>query len=142
MALAREAVEGIDPAAYRGVCLPDLFVDLVVQLPPLADTFQRIRAVHDRGGGNLRAHQELRAGGNAANTAYHLAGLGVETWFHTRTSPSGSLLLQETLGQAGVHLDLVEANGTLATTAALEMGPERTNVMFNDPAGLAELSPD
>jgi ribokinase len=125
----------------RIVCLPDFFVDHLVALPELDDALKEVRAVHNRGGGNLQRPQRLVPGGNAANSARALARLGADVHLVARTAPLGLELLRRTLGRDGVRLDRVRDDGTLSLTSALEFGLERRNVMLSDAGALAAYGP-
>ncbi|MHB8586573.1 MAG: carbohydrate kinase family protein [Thermoplasmatota archaeon] len=134
--------EALRQREYHVVCLPDFFLDHFVRLPPYSDASTLMKAIHDRGGGNLPVTgQTLVSGGNAANTAKALARLGVRAHLIARTSHFGATLLHETLGRAGVDLSLVRSDGQLAITAALEYGSDPRNVMLSDPGSVATFGP-
>lgn len=126
-----------DLSRHRVVCLPDLFVDHLVDVADLDAFAEAIQGTARRGGGNVHGGpQRLAPGGQAANVARHLAGLGVEVALHAPTGPMGRLVANYWLGSLDVDLDgLVEAETSL--TVALE-GPD-TNVMVNDAAALMDL---
>lgn len=122
---------------FRVVCLPDFFLDHFVSLPPWAEANERMRGIHDRGGGNYpTGPQPLLPGGNAANTAIALARLGVPSSLVTRTSAFGKAFIEQTLGKAGVDVTHVRDGGDLAVTTILEYGPEHRNVMLNYPGSV------
>lgn len=130
-------------AALRVVCLPDLFLDHIVEAPAFDVAVEAIERVHARGGGNVRGwRQRLHAGGNAANTARALARLGLEVRLVARTDLFARAFAQTTLGRDGVDLALVRADGEGALTTALEFGPGRANVMLNHPGSVATFGPD
>lgn len=126
----------------RACALPDLFIDHILSLPRWGDTQKQIAATVIRGGGNLRGgDQHLAAGGNAFNAARALARLGVPTKFLGRTSRSAMDFASTSTHGERVDSSLVQLDGQTSMTASLEMGNERTNVMFNDPGSLEGLAP-
>lgn len=139
MPLQDVLAERPDLSGRRVVCMADLFVDHFVHA---GDTERFGREVADlaaEGGGNLPGvPQTLAPGGQAANVARHLAGLGVDAALLAPTGPVGRLLANHWLGTAGVDLDpLIDAGTSL--TVAVEDG---ANVMVNDAASLADLTWD
>lgn len=137
-------LRALDPAGLHVVALPDFYLDHFVPLPAWDQAVPSWRGVHARGGGNIvTAGQHFAPGGNAANTAFALARLGVRTHLIARTSPFGKTYLEQTLGQHGVDLRHVRADGHLSVTTALEFHEERpANVMLSDPGSLATFGPD
>lgn len=124
------------------VCLPDLFLDHVVHLPPIGEAEATIRKVHGRGGGKvLDVPQQVLPGGNAANTAHALARLDASVRLIGRTSPRGRAFFQSTVGADGVGMELVDGDGELAATTVLAYGEEGTNVMLNDPGSVEGFGP-
>lgn len=125
----------------RAVALPDLFIDHIVSLPKWGDTQRQVAATVIRGGGNIRGGvQHLAAGGNAFNAARALSRLGVPTKFLGRTSRSAMDFAANSTHGERVDSSLVQLDGETAMTASMEMGTERTNVMFNDPGSLEGLT--
>src|SRR4030042_6892466 len=60
--------------------IPDFFVDHFIYLDEFENTFNRIKNIHQQGGGNLPGiKQRIHQGGNAANTALSLAKLGIKS---------------------------------------------------------------
>ena len=93
-----------------------------------------------RGGGNIRGgEQRMAAGGNAFNAAVGLARLGVATRFLGRTSQVAMDFAARHLQSVPLDFSLVRLDGSTSMTASLEFGPERSNVMFNDPGALEGL---
>lgn len=129
-------------AGKTTVVLPDFYVDRFVPVPDL-DSFQgRVAEIHGRGGGNLPTQaQTLRVGGDAANTAYALARLGVPVRLIAHADPFGLDLLRRVLGSAGVDLEGVKPSERSASTVALEF-EDGANVMLSDAGPLDEAAPD
>jgi fructokinase len=125
------------------VCLPDLFLDHMIAMPPIGEAEHTLRDVHDQGGGKvLDVPQQVVPGGNAANTAHALARLGADVQLAGRTSPRGRSFFAATIGTDGVDMGLVRDDGELAATAVLAYEPEGTNVMLNDPGSVETYGPD
>jgi sugar/nucleoside kinase (ribokinase family) len=83
--------------------------------------------------------QRMEAGGNAFNTARALARLGVHVQFSALTSRTAlDFATKETAGEP-IDLHLVRTSGKTAKTVSIEFGPERVNVMLNDPGSLEGL---
>lgn len=128
-------------AKKRAVALPDLFIDHIVSLPKWGDTQKQVAATVLRGGGNIRGGtQELAAGGNAFNAARALSRLGVATRFVGHTSRAAMDFAATSTHGERVDATLVRLDGRTSMTASLELGSERTNVMFNDPGSLEGLT--
>jgi len=137
------ALEGAEETLNqkRAVALPDLFIDHIVSLPRWGDTQKQIVATVIRGGGNIRGgSQHLAAGGNAFNAARGLSRLGVPTKFVGHTSRSAMDFAVSSAHGERVDSALVRLDGKTSMTASLELGAERTNVMFNDPGSLDGLT--
>lgn len=125
------------------VCLPDLFLDHVVEVPSWDEADQRVRSAIDRGGGNLLdTSQAIHPGGNAANTAWALARLDVRVQLAGVTGPRLVPLFEATLGQDGVDLACVDAIGAPSLTTVLSVGDPPANAMMNEPGALAGLGPE
>ena len=129
--------------ANRVVLLPDFFVDHFVTFDEYENTFDKIKKIHDQGGGNLPGiSQMINTGGNASNTALALAHLGVSTHLISRTNELGLHLLKYFLGKHGVDLSGVKTDGKLSITTALEFGEKHTNVMIGDIGSASDFSFD
>ncbi len=129
----RAAIDTDAPAGKRAVIMNDFSLDHMVRVPDYAAFRTRAdEVVAQKGGILLAGRQSVQQGGCAANTATTLARLGVETHFLCRTSPLGRVLADYYLGRAGVKLEHVKEDGTLAIMTALEVGAETTNIMIND----------
>jgi ribokinase len=125
------------------VCLPDLFLDHVIELPEIDEAEETIRRIHSQGGGKvLDVPQQVIPGGNAANAAHALARLGLEVDLAGRTSQRGKAFFQCTIARDGVGLSLVREDGELAATSVLAYGAEGTNVMLNDPGSVEGYGPE
>lgn len=122
----------------RVVCLADYFVDHFVEVPDLDALASAVRDVAAAGGGNVPGvRQALFPGGQSANAARFLAGLGCDAALVAPTGPEGRLLAGHWLGSLGVDLSgLVEGRNSL--TVALET-PD-ANVMLNAAADLAGVT--
>jgi sugar/nucleoside kinase (ribokinase family) len=137
------ALKGAEGALgkQRAVALPDLFIDHIVSLPKWGETQKQVAATVLRGGGNIRGGvQHLAAGGNAFNAARALSRLGVATKFVGHTSRSAVDFAASSTHGERVDSTLVRIDGRTSMTASLEMGTERSNVMFNDPGSLEGLT--
>lgn len=134
----------VDPPG-RVCCLPDLFLDHLVPLPPAGAFLDDLAEVARRGGGNIATdEQRVEVGGNAANLAFALARLGVEASLVAPTDAEGRRQAADVLGAAGVDVDGVRDAGAAARTVALELGAEEgegANVMLSDPGPLAGYGP-
>jgi len=122
--------------AVRVAVMPDFFIDRLVTYHGSVEEFSRtVGEVAQRKGGAVHGvkQTELR-GGNAANTAAALAGLGVKVYPLISTSPLGLHLLKFYLQPFHVDLSHVKADGEESLTTALELfhGGERVNVMMGD----------
>ena len=123
--------------------LPDFFVDHFVSLDTVEKMCTAVKTVAAQGGGNLPGiTQRITQGGNAANTALALARLGINAHLICRTNPLGMHLLRYFLGNNGVDLSGVKADGDLAITTALEFEEHHANVMIGDPGSVADFSFD
>lgn len=136
----------VRPEEYHVVTLPDFFLDHFVKVPAWRETLPRWEAVHGRGGGNVPTPgQHFQPGGNAANTAFGLARLGVRTHLVARTDAFGKAYLEQTLARHAIDVDLrhVKADGHLSVTTAIEFQDERpSNLMLSDPGSLANFGPE
>ncbi|MEF8879366.1 MAG: carbohydrate kinase family protein [Candidatus Thermoplasmatota archaeon] len=125
------------------VMLPDFFVDHFLYLDDFEKEFERIKKIYGQGGGNAPGvNQDIRQGGNAANTSLALARLGVNVDLICRTSEFGKNLLDYFLGKHGVNLEKVKSDGELAVTTAMEFGEKHVNVMVGDTGSVADFSFD
>lgn len=140
-----EAVQALaadppDLGDRRVVCLADYFVDHFVEVPDPEALLDAVRDVAASGGGNVPGvRQALFPGGQSANVARFLAGLGCGAALVAPTGPEGRLLAGHWLGSLGVDLSgVVEGRNSL--TVALE-APD-ANVMLNSAADLADVTLD
>lgn len=118
---------------YRAIIMHDFSLDHLVHLDSYEDFDQRARTILSQKGGLLpKSRQTLQQGGCAANTATTLARLGIDTHFITRIDEVGLTLLKFYLEQVGVSISRVKLGGSLALMTALEIGPEKINIMIND----------
>lgn len=128
-----------DLSDRRVVCLPDYFVDHLVEVPDWTGHVEEMEAALTSGGGNVPGvPQRLAPGGQSANVARILAGLGVDAALLAPTGPVGRALAEHWLSPIGVDLDLVD--GETSLTVAYEAS--QANVMVNDGASLDELTFD
>lgn len=126
-----------DLSGERVVCLPDLFVDHLVEVPDWTGHVEAAGTVLTSGGGNLPGvAQTLAPGGQSANVARILAGLGVDAVLAAPTGPVGRALADHWLSPLGVDLELIDGDTSL--TVAYETA--QANVMVNDGASLEELA--
>ena len=136
------ALEGLE-GKIQGkhvLCLPDLFLDHIAALPKWGDLQKPITAAVLRGGGNFRSgEQRIAPGGNAFNTARALARLGVPARFAALTSREALEFVDRETTDEPIDLTLVETTGRTSMTIAMELGPDRINVMMNDPGSLEGL---
>lgn len=116
------------------VLMNDFVLDRIIQIQEIDEFIMSIKKIYKQKGGSYPFTNQInQCGGNAANCAKALGNLGVNTYFIGRTDPLGTVLLKYFLHQqSNVNIDHVQANGSLATTTALEMGDQKTNVMIND----------
>jgi len=127
----------------NAVLLPDFFVDHFLYLDEIENIFNKIKNIHQQGGGNLPGiKQKIHQGGNAANMALALAKLGIKSHLICKTSKFGLNLLNYFLGRNNVDLSGVKTDGELAITTALEFGEKHTNVMIGDPGSVADFAFD
>lgn len=131
------------PERFTVTCLPDFFVDVNIAMPPWPIARDQMQGIVERKGGNLLtpAHRVM-PGGNAGNTALALARLGVRARLITSTDPFGAGLARQFLAPHGVDLGLVRDDGALASTVALEFGPDRRNVMLSHSGSVASFGPE
>lgn len=126
----------------RAVVLPDLYVDHLVPI----EGRQRLRDGMDRlirqGGGNMITQRHrIQLGGNAANTACALAGLGVPTTLIAPTNRLGLTLYQDATANLPAPTDAILPAQDASSTVALELDTERANVMISSPGPLATFGP-
>ena len=125
----------------RVVCLPDFFLDAVVQVPRWPKARAEMDRIAARGGGNLLVPPiEFKAGGNAANLAFALARLGAEVRLVAETDRLGRFVLEEGVRGSGLVLDHVRVGPTGPTTVALETG--RSNVMLSHSGPVRDFGPE
>lgn len=130
-----------DLSNYTVVLLPDFFVDHFVYLENINDAIKKIRNIYDQKGGNIPdISQNIKQGGNAANTALALARLGINSHLICKTDKFGFYLLHYFLGRYGVNLSGVTMNGKLAITTAFEFGDKHINVMLGDTGSVVNFS--
>lgn len=126
----------------RAVVLPDLYVDHLVPLEDrarLADGVDRLIA---QGGGNvITGAQQLKLGGNAANTAQALAGLGVPTILIAPTDRIGQALFEDATDGLPAGTDALLPAERPSCTVAIELEAEDANVMLSHPGPLATFGP-
>lgn len=143
-----ELVETLDAERDRllgasAVVLPDLYVDHLVPLDDREQLEQGLDQLIAQGGGNLvTPGHRLMLGGNAANTARALAGLGVPTTLVAQTDAVGHTLFEEATAGLPLSADGLMRAGRSSSTVALELADEGANVMLSDPGPLADLAPD
>lgn len=136
------ALEALAEDPPTVVCLPDLFLDHVVEVPSWDAADERIRDAVARGGGNiLDVAQTLVPGGNAANAAWALARLGARVRLAGVASPRLLRVFEEALGRDGVDLSLVDTVEQGSLTTVLRVGDPPANAMLNDPGALGDLAP-
>lgn len=129
----QQARDNNELGRYRAIIMHDFSLDHLVHLDSYEDFDRRARTILSQKGGLLpRSRQTLQQGGCAANAATTLARLGVNTYFITRIDEVGLTLLKFYLEQAGVNISRVKLGGSLALMTALEIGPEKINIMIND----------
>lgn len=126
----------------RAVILPDLFIDCLVPLDGWRGFNDGADRLINQGGGNLiTPHQRLQLGGNAANTAQTLAGLGVHTTLIASTTPVGEALFDQATDGLPATLHAIDTQRDPSTTVALELEDEGANVMLSNPGPLARFGP-
>lgn len=116
------------------VLMHDFFFDRLVQIKDLDHFLSSFKEIYDyKGGSYPHGIQTNQRGGNAANCASWLGNFGVETYFIGRTDELGKILVDYYLNKkSGVNVSRTRADGYLATTTAIEVGEEKTNIMIND----------
>lgn len=123
------------------VMLPDFFVDHILCLDSVEKTYDDIKTIALRGGGNVPGiAQRIHQGGNAANAALGLARLGMNTHLICQTDTFGAYVLQYFLGRNGVDLSGVRNDGDLAITTAFEFQQNQANIMFGDTGSVSTFS--
>ncbi len=129
------------PNDAHAVILPDLFIDCLVPLKNRS-TFEdgMDRLIHQGGGNLITSQQRLNLGGNAANTAQALAGLGVPTTLIAATNPIGEALFTQATQELPATIHTINTK-TASTTVALELASEEANVMLSNPGPLARIGP-
>ena len=126
---------------FNVVILPDFFVDHFITLKNFENSYEKIRDIHNQGGGNYpESSQNIIQGGNSTNTALALATLGIKPHLICKTSEFGLYLLEFFLGKKGVDLSCVKTNGKLAITTALEFEDNNSNVMIGDTGSVSNFS--
>jgi ribokinase len=126
----------------RAVLLPDLFIDHLVPVPGLHGFEEGTRRLVKQGGGNLLySPQQTRLGGNAANTGFALARLGVPVTLVAMTDPVGRLLWEEAVRGLPAETKGLISKDRASRTVALELQEESANVMLSDPGPLADFGP-
>jgi ribokinase len=126
----------------RVVVLPDIFLDVLVALPPWPRWQRDAAGVVARGGGNLHlpgSAVSLASGGNSANLAVWLARLGARVSLIGQTDALGHAILA---AAAPENLDLarVRVGPNASRTVALEF--PGANLMLSDSGPLARFGPD
>jgi sugar/nucleoside kinase (ribokinase family) len=121
--------------------LPDFFVDHFVYIKNKDAAIKKISDIYEQNGGNIpNISQNIKQGGNAANTALALQKLGINSHLICKTDKFGFYLLKYFLGRYGVKLTNVKTDGELAITTALEFGDSHVNVMMGDTGSVANFS--
>jgi sugar/nucleoside kinase (ribokinase family) len=133
--LARPPLSG-----KRIVVLPDFYVDVVARLPAWDKALPAMRAIVERGGGNLPVGPiEFKVGGQAANVGVALARLGADVELVAETDALGRRMLEEVAVQVGLGLRHVRASATTSATLALETA--RANLMLSHAGPLRTFGP-
>jgi sugar/nucleoside kinase (ribokinase family) len=133
---------------FRVAVMHDFSFDRLVHLEDFTRFSQSAQTILSQTGGVFREnYQTIQQGGCAANTATALARLGIDTYFIARTDQLGLNLLEFYLKQVGVNISHVKLGGTLALSTALEVGPEKINIIIDDeksfgPFGFDDLDND
>lgn len=104
-------------SSFKVVVMPDFFLDHFVKFEDDFETvMEKMKAVVERGGGNILDNKQLvLRGGNASNLASALATLGVQVTLAGETDPLGEILLKHFLEPLGVDLSLVSTSGHMSS---------------------------
>ncbi|MFZ3385923.1 MAG: carbohydrate kinase family protein [Candidatus Hydromicrobium sp.] len=133
-------------SSFKVVVMPDFFLDHFVKFEDDFETvMEKMKAVVERGGGNILANkQSVLRGGNASNLASALATLGVQVTLAGETDPLGETLLEHFLEPLGVDLSLVSISGHMSSDVALEFKHKGrlTNIMCCDMGSLENFGPE
>jgi ribokinase len=135
-----DKIMGIAPQS-RVVVLPHFCIDNFIRFGGSFESLANdMRAVSERGGGNLSVTQSLHPGGKAANCALALASLGIRTHLIARTDMVGIRFMESFIPTKGMDISHVKTDGRLAFTTSLEL--EKSNIMISDPGSLSSFGPD
>jgi ribokinase len=134
-----------DIAEISVVLMPDFFLDRILSMNCDLTTFTRqLQNVTRKKGGSIdRIKQTDIRGGNAVNTAFALANLGVKTVPIICTDEFGLKLLRFYLKKERIDLSHVKISSKPSITTALELESKegKINVMLRDIGALANFGP-
>jgi ribokinase len=138
------SIKTLRPHPLRVVVMPDLFLDRLVSWNSNREKFSiQTKMVANRKGGSIDniAQMDL-PGGNAINTAFALASLGIDTYPIICTSKFGQKLLEIYSEHFKIDLSHIKLSKKASITTALEFENEngKSNVMLRDVGSLKHFS--
>lgn len=103
------------------VIMPDFFIDRIIKLKSKEELFGAVFEKDKHGGGSIRGIQTKDVkGGNAVNTAYCLAKLGMRVTLFTVTDEIGTAILKTIFSKFGDKVNLQISYGKHGCTTAIE----------------------
>ena len=134
----------LKPHPFSVVVMPDLFLDRIVSLSNDIEEFStQTKMVADRKGGSIdNITQVDLLGGNAINTAFALASLGMDVYPIVCTNKFGLKLLEMYSEQFKIDLSHIKLSEKASITTSLEFvqNNEKSNVMLRDVGSLKNFS--
>lgn len=128
------------------VIMPDFFIDRIIKLKSKEELFGAVFEKAKHGGGSIRGIQTKDVkGGNAVNTAYCLAKLGMRVTLFTVTDEIGTAILKTIFSKFGDKVNLQISYGKHGGTTAIEFLNEKgskVNVMVSDVGDNADFGPE
>jgi len=125
--------------------LPDFYLDVIINpRMPYEKLVSEFDSVYKRGGGNLLGPKvQFIPGGNGGNVAISFAGLGAKSFFLSKTSPLGKVLIDFYMLPLGVNL-ITNQTGEMASSVIFEIPTEgqKNNVMLSSAGSVANFSSD
>lgn len=123
--------------------LPDFYLDVIINPEmPYNRLINEFDLVYKRGGGNLLGPKvQFIPGGNGGNVAIAFAGLGAKTFFLSRTSPLGKVLIDFYMLPLGVS-PIISQTGEIASSIIFEIPSEgqKINVMLSSAGSVSDFS--
>jgi ribokinase len=133
------------PMEKSVVVMPDFFLDRIVTYPKdLQELMRNMARIVDQKGGSIDEIQQMELrGGNAVNTAFALAKLGVKVHPIICTNKLGYSLLKFYFDRLDIDLSHIKIRKELSITTAIELQERdgKVNIMLRDLGSLANFGP-